>query len=89
LPAQTVLSEGQPYHEPVRLITLIEAPLEHVRSAIERVSVVRRLLNNGWIRLLVFDPQSETIHLHDNRQWLEFRSPAKASREQIQEAIAP
>lgn len=69
LPAQTVLANGQPYHEPMRLITVIEAPFENVIVALDRVSVVRRLLNNGWIRLMVIDPQTGNIHIHENGQW--------------------
>ena len=71
LPAQTVLADGQPYHEPMRLITVIEAPFEHVMKAINRVAVVRRLLNNGWIRMLVVDPETHTIHVHSHGEWHE------------------
>lgn len=71
LPAQTVLADGKPYHEPMRLITVIEAPFGHVLEAIDRVAVIRRLVNNGWIRLLIIDPKTEKIHLYSKRQWQE------------------
>lgn len=71
LPAQTVLAEGEPYHEPMRLITVIEAPFAHVQSALARVASVRRLLLNGWIRVLIVDPESGKIHLHAKGQWHE------------------
>ncbi|HEY5733627.1 MAG TPA: DUF2309 domain-containing protein, partial [Gammaproteobacteria bacterium] len=35
LPSQTVLKDGLPYHKPLRLITVIEAPVEHAKQAIE------------------------------------------------------
>jgi uncharacterized protein YbcC (UPF0753/DUF2309 family) len=70
LPAQTVLDGGQPYHQPMRLITLIEAPLEHARKAVEGVVAVKRLVRNGWIRLLVVDPEASTTYLYDNGEWL-------------------
>jgi len=69
LPAQTVLEGGRPYHEPMRLITMIEAPFEHALKAVEGVVAVKRLVRNGWIRLLVIDPESSAVHLYDNGEW--------------------
>ncbi len=88
LPAQTVLSDGQPYHEPMRLMTVIEAPFENVLSAIKRVAVVRRLLNNGWIRVMVVDPETRHIHIHHKGQWQQHTGPASAALPADQEAIA-
>ncbi|WP_455376581.1 DUF2309 domain-containing protein [Kaarinaea lacus] len=86
LPAQTVLAKGQPYHEPMRLITVIEAPLEHVLAAIAKVAVVRKLLNNGWIRFLIIDPESGKIHIHSKNQWQEYEKSAKADHVIFEEA---
>jgi len=72
LPAQTVLADGKPYHEPMRLITVIEAPFKNVIAAIDQVSVVRKLLNNGWIRILIVDPESGKVHIHSKGQWHEY-----------------
>ncbi len=88
LPAQTVLADGQPYHEPMRLITVIEAPLKRVQAAIDRVAVVRRLLNNGWIRVMVLDPESGHTHIHDSGQWRELPLPTIVEKAADEEAIA-
>ncbi|WP_455201596.1 DUF2309 domain-containing protein [Kaarinaea lacus] len=88
LPAQTVLASGQPYHEPMRLITVIQAPFEHVLSAIARVAVVRKLLNNGWIRLMIIDPETGKIHVHSKGQWLEREELINADHVKVEEAIA-
>jgi uncharacterized protein YbcC (UPF0753/DUF2309 family) len=88
LPAQTVLAQGQPYHEPIRLITVIEAPFKHVIKAIDRVAVVRRLLNNGWIRVMVIDPETGRIYLHQQGEWQERSIPAEAGIASYDEAIA-
>jgi uncharacterized protein YbcC (UPF0753/DUF2309 family) len=69
LPSQTVLDKGMPYHEPLRLITVIEAPLEHARRAVESVVTVKNLVRNDWIRLLIIDPEKQTVHWYDNGQW--------------------
>ncbi|MCP5135207.1 MAG: DUF2309 domain-containing protein [Gammaproteobacteria bacterium] len=65
LPAQTVLENGRPFHEPMRLITVIEAPFEHARAAIENVASVKKLVRNGWVRLLVIDPETATVCLYE------------------------
>lgn len=69
LPAQTVLKNGEPYHQPMRLITLIQAPFEHARKAIEAVTSVKYLVLNHWIRILVLDPESQRISLYEGDEW--------------------
>jgi uncharacterized protein YbcC (UPF0753/DUF2309 family) len=69
LPSQTVLDKGLPFHEPLRLITLIEAPLEHAQRALEGVVAVKNLVANDWIRLLVIDPEKQTVYTYKNGQW--------------------
>ena len=71
LPAQTVLKDGRPYHEPVRLITMIEAPFEHARQGVEAVISVKRLVRNDWVRLLVVDPTTALVHLFEDGGWRE------------------
>jgi uncharacterized protein YbcC (UPF0753/DUF2309 family) len=48
---------------------VIEAPFEHAMKAVEGVVAVKRLVRNGWIRLLVIDPEAETAYLYDNGEW--------------------
>lgn len=88
LPAQTVLDNGHPYHQPMRLITVIEAPLEHARQAIESVVAVKRLVRNGWIRLLVIDPETSTICQYDDGEWIsrDFIEADQAEDSHFQEA---
>jgi uncharacterized protein YbcC (UPF0753/DUF2309 family) len=69
LPSQTVLENGSPYHQPLRLITVIEAPFEHARLAVEAVMAVKNLVRNDWIRLLVVDPQTQQVYLFEDGEW--------------------
>lgn len=69
LPAQTVLKDGRPYHEPMRLLTVIEAPFEHARQAIERVVKVKTLVRNEWVRMVLADPETGTFHLYEDGGW--------------------
>jgi uncharacterized protein YbcC (UPF0753/DUF2309 family) len=79
LPSQTVLKDGQPYHEPMRLITVIEAPFAAAQRAVDSVVAVKRLVRNGWIRLLIIDPETATICQYDSGQW--YRRPHGADAE--------
>ncbi len=86
LPAQTVLDNGRPYHEPLRLITVIEAPFEHAWRAIENVAAVKTLVRNSWIRLLIIDPEEGTVNVYEDGQWSRRRfagAPEQALIEEI------
>jgi uncharacterized protein YbcC (UPF0753/DUF2309 family) len=69
LPAQTVLKGERPYHQPMRLITLIEAPLSRVQEVLAKVFKVRELVQNGWVRLLVLDPVTDRVSLFERGRW--------------------
>jgi len=69
LPSQTVLDQGLPYHQPLRLVTLIEAPFEHAVIAVEAVVAVKNLVRYGWIRLMVVDPETKILHVYDDGEW--------------------
>jgi len=69
LPAQTVLKDGLPYHEPIRLITLIEAPFDHAKQVFESVVAVKNLVKNAWIRMLIVDPETRNVSLFERGEW--------------------
>lgn len=75
LPAQTVLKGERPYHQPMRLVTLIEAPLSCVQGALAKVFKVRELVQNGWVRLLVLDPVTGCASLFEQGGWTAQPSP--------------
>lgn len=87
LPAQTVLRDGKPYHEPVRLISVIEAPVEHARQAIDAVASVRNLVNNEWIRMMVLDPETSLIHVFEKGEWVERPFTENASETSEPQAV--
>ena len=69
LPAQTVHEQGFPYHQPLRLITVIEAPFEHARSAVEEVFAVKYLVRNSWVRLMIIDPETSLVYTYEDGDW--------------------
>ena len=55
--AQQSLHDGNRWmHEPLRLTVVIDAPQAAIDAVIEKHSVVRQLLHNGWLHLWRFDP---------------------------------
>ncbi|HSE58071.1 MAG TPA: DUF2309 domain-containing protein, partial [Nitrospiraceae bacterium] len=46
LPVQTVMKDGRPYHEPLRLTAVIEAPRDRIMAIITRQALLTRLFNN-------------------------------------------
>ena len=69
LPSQTVLKDGKPYHEPIRLITVIEAPFEMAKGVFESVTAVKNLVRNAWIRMLIVDPETGSVSLYERGEW--------------------
>ena len=51
LPWQSVGWGDQLVHEPLRLLTVVEAPLARIDAVVERNQVLRRLFGNGWVAL--------------------------------------
>ncbi len=71
LPSQTVLGDGRPYHEPLRLITVIEAPFEFAERALSGIPKVNALVRNEWIRPVIVDAGRGSAHVFEQGQWIE------------------
>ncbi len=69
LPAQTVLKGKAPHHRPVRLITVVEAPLSRVEKVIKGIGKIRELVRNEWINLVVVDPQEKRLYRYSQGEW--------------------
>jgi uncharacterized protein YbcC (UPF0753/DUF2309 family) len=59
LARQTVMNGDLPYHEPMRLLTIIEAPRERIDKLIARHEVLRHFYHNEWVHLVVLDPEDQ------------------------------
>lgn len=64
LPTQSVLSEGKAYHEPVRLLTYMESPLEIVGKAVEN-SIAKEFILNEWIRPVIIDKAAKKVYSYE------------------------
>ncbi len=56
LPLQTVNDGAIHYHEPMRLLTIIEAPVRRISPIIQKHTVLQHLFDNQWVNLIAVDP---------------------------------
>ncbi|MDH5740517.1 MAG: DUF2309 domain-containing protein [Nitrospira sp.] len=56
LARQTVMNGELPYHEPMRLLTIVEAPRKGIEKLIARHDVLQHYYHNEWVHLVVLDP---------------------------------
>jgi hypothetical protein len=68
LPAQTVLDGPVPYHEPTRLLAVIESPRARVEAVIARHPGLERLFENEWVSLVVCEPDEAKFYHYDIMQ---------------------
>jgi len=58
LPLQSVYkSDTETYHQPVRLMTIVYAPVSFIDKIIEKESILQKLFRNGWVLLVCIDPE--------------------------------
>lgn len=62
LPLQSVnAADTVAYHEPLRLMTVVQAPVARVDAIIARNPILQTLFGNGWVALQVIDPATGAI----------------------------
>ena len=62
LPLQTV-NDGEIHkHEPMRLLTIIEADPSVIGSIISRHEILQQLFHNEWVNLVALDPEAFEFH---------------------------
>lgn len=69
LPIQSVFLEGKAYHEPVRLISFVEAPLEKVGKAVER-TIAKTFILNEWIRPIIIDREAKKVYSYEDGEFI-------------------
>lgn len=63
-------ADGQPYHEPLRLLTVVHAPRRMLDAIIHTQEVLKKLLGNGWITLACIDPSDHrALVLNRDLRW--------------------
>jgi hypothetical protein len=68
LARQTVMDGPRPYHEPMRLFTLIEAPPDRIAGIIRRHRFLQHLYDKEWVRLATLDPEEKIFYEYVPKQ---------------------
>ena len=69
LPWQSVADGDRLIHEPMRLLTVVQAPLERIDSIIGRNTVLQELFGNGWVALAARGAADEPWMRHTSHGW--------------------
>jgi uncharacterized protein YbcC (UPF0753/DUF2309 family) len=65
---QTVMDGPRPFHEPMRLLSVIEAPRERIGQIIQHHNLLQHLYHNEWVNLVALDPDDRTAYYYDSKQ---------------------
>ncbi|MFC7042507.1 DUF2309 domain-containing protein [Halonotius sp. GCM10025705] len=72
LPLQSVAAgPDDPYHQPLRLSTVVHAPVDSVTEILADHAELTTLLDNGWLSLTVVDPtrDHDVFHYEGGLSW--------------------
>ena len=62
LPLQGVNDGPRHYHQPVRLLVIIDAPRSRIGAVIEKHVPLQNIFQNQWIGLVARDPATQEFH---------------------------
>lgn len=62
LARQTVMNGEMPYHEPMRLLTVAEAPRAKIAELIGRHEMLQHFYHNEWVHLVALDPEDGGLY---------------------------
>lgn len=78
LPRQSVFNGDQPYHEPMRLLTVVQAPLARITAVIDRNDILGHLFGGGWVTLAArADPASPWRLRQGDGTWVPWQPAAR------------
>jgi uncharacterized protein YbcC (UPF0753/DUF2309 family) len=60
-------------HEPMRLLTVIDAPPERILTALSRLPAVERLFANRWAQLVCWHARGEGLSLFDGERFVPYQ----------------
>ena len=84
LPLQSVMAaDDEPYHQPLRLSTVVHAPVERVTGVLAANEELTELLDNDWLSLTVVDPTQNhrAFHYEEDLEWMQMAEQPEAPSE--------
>lgn len=70
LPWQSVHDGSEYVHEPLRLLSIVEAPPERIEAVLSAHPEVAELVSNGWVQLIAIDPPSGAFLRFENDRFV-------------------
>ena len=70
---------GTPFHVPQRLLTMVLAPFDLVERVVESNDILGRLFGNGWVTLVVIDPETGAA-----LRWRRDAAPASSANPELE-----
>lgn len=58
-----------PYHQPLRLLAVIEAPRDRIRAIIDRQPLLEQSFGHGWVSLGAMEPQNGAFYRDNLNEW--------------------
>ena len=62
LPLQTVRDGSTLFHEPLRLLVIIQAPMKRISDIVAQHTILQYFFNNQWIHVVALDPLTGEFH---------------------------
>nr|WP_281719596.1 DUF2309 domain-containing protein [Nitrosomonas nitrosa] len=59
---QTVMNGEMPFHEPMRLVSVVEAPRKEIEKLIAKHELLRHYYHNEWVNLVVMEPEEGVLY---------------------------
>ena len=76
---QTVMNGSLPYHEAMRLLTLIEAPRETIDKIIRNQRHLQQLYDNEWLYVIALEPKERECYRYlPKRGWTRIKTECAA-----------
>jgi uncharacterized protein YbcC (UPF0753/DUF2309 family) len=77
-------------HEPVRLLTIVEATTTTLERVLAEEEGLASLVNNAWIQLVAWDPESDALAVYDAGRFVPYvpENPAIAEVERSMDFYA-
>jgi hypothetical protein len=60
-------------HEPVRLLTVVDAKREVLEGILEEHEPLRNLISRGWIQFVGWDPDSSDLYVYEKDGFVAYR----------------
>ncbi|MGZ8380798.1 MAG: DUF2309 domain-containing protein [Nitrospira sp.] len=90
LARQTVMNGEMPYHEPMRLLTIVEAPRTGIEKLIARHEVLQHYYHNEWVHLIVLDPRDGGWYRYrPNGEWARIAEDVSGEQKQPVSTVQP